>query len=142
MPACGQAVGCGVSDTPGLAWRHGPACACTRVCWCCQIFTYIHTWRAASSSYSSAALSMRASSHNPSYTYRTPHTDSSTLAFTRHYFTYRLLCTNQLSLYCPSHLYRPHGCNTIALLLHNIQPPSDPPFSRHTPYNIVHSNIL
>ena len=25
-------------------WRRGPVCACTRVCWCCQIFTYIrHT---------------------------------------------------------------------------------------------------
>jgi len=52
------------------------------------------------------------------------------------------LCTNQLSLYCPSHLHRPHGCNTIALLSHNMQPSSDSPFSRHTTYNIAHYNIL
>jgi len=41
MPACGQAVGCGVCDTPEL-WRarRGPVCACTRVCWCRRIFTY------------------------------------------------------------------------------------------------------
>jgi len=64
------------------------------------------------------------------------------LAFTRYSFTLRLLFTKQLSLYCPSHLHCPHGCNTIALLLHNMQPPSDPPFSLHTPYNIVHCNIL
>jgi len=64
------------------------------------------------------------------------------LAYTRYSFTYRLLCTNQLLLYCPSHLHRPHGCNTIALLLHNIQPPSDPLLSRHTPYSIVHCDIL
>jgi len=25
------------------AWRRGPVCACTRVCGCCRIFTYIHT---------------------------------------------------------------------------------------------------
>jgi len=25
-----------------LAWRRGPVCACTRVCWCRRIFTYIH----------------------------------------------------------------------------------------------------
>ena len=24
-------------------WRRGPVCACTRVCWCSRIFTYIHT---------------------------------------------------------------------------------------------------
>ena len=43
LPACGQA------DTPwdvwclrhagALAWRRGPVCACTRVCWCRRIFT-------------------------------------------------------------------------------------------------------
>jgi len=43
--ACGQAVavGCGVCDTPEL-WRGAAGqsvCACTRVCWCRQIFTYI-----------------------------------------------------------------------------------------------------
>jgi len=26
-----------------LAWRRGPVCACTRVCWCRQIFACIHT---------------------------------------------------------------------------------------------------
>ena len=25
-----------------LAWRRGPVCACTRVCWCRRISTYIH----------------------------------------------------------------------------------------------------
>ena len=65
-----------------------------------------------------------------------------TLAFTRYSFTCRLLCTSLSSLYCLSHLHRPHGCSTIAILLRNIQPPSDPPFSRNTPYNIVHCNIL
>jgi len=64
------------------------------------------------------------------------------LAFTRYSFTYSLLCTNPSSFYCPSHLYRPHGCNTIAILVCNIQPPSDPPCSCHTPYNSVHCNIL
>jgi len=59
------------------------------------------------------------------------------LAFTRYSFTYRLLCTNPSSFYCPSHLHRPHGCNTIAILVRNTQPPSDPPFSCHTPYNSV-----
>ena len=32
----------GVSQAPGLN-RRGPMCACTRVCWCRRIFTYIHT---------------------------------------------------------------------------------------------------
>jgi len=27
-----------------LAWRRGPVCACTRVCWCRRIFTYTHTY--------------------------------------------------------------------------------------------------
>ena len=27
-----------------LSWRCGPVCACTRVCWCRRIFTYIHTY--------------------------------------------------------------------------------------------------
>jgi len=27
-----------------LVWRRGPVCACTRVCWCRRIFTYIHTY--------------------------------------------------------------------------------------------------
>ena len=31
-------------DSSGaLVWRRGPVCACTRVCWCRRIFTYIHT---------------------------------------------------------------------------------------------------
>ena len=25
-------------------WRRGPVCACTRVCWCRQIFTYIYDY--------------------------------------------------------------------------------------------------
>jgi len=25
-----------------LVWRRGPVCACTRVCWCRRIFTYIY----------------------------------------------------------------------------------------------------
>jgi len=33
------------------AWRRGPVCACTHVCWCRRIFTYIHT-----SLYSSGVL--------------------------------------------------------------------------------------
>jgi len=46
MPACGQAVGCGVCDTPEL-WR-GAAGLCARVCACAgaaeSLQTYIHTW--------------------------------------------------------------------------------------------------
>jgi len=48
MPACGQAVGCGVSDTPEL-WRGAAGLCCVRVyarvcwCWCRRICTYIHT---------------------------------------------------------------------------------------------------
>ena len=30
----------------------------------------------------------------------------------------------------------------VAILLRNIRPSSDPPFSRHIPYNIVHCNIV
>ena len=25
------------------AWRRGPVCACTRVCWCRRIFIYTYT---------------------------------------------------------------------------------------------------
>jgi len=42
MPACGQAVGCGVCDTPEL-WR-GAAGLCARVCACASaesLHTYI-----------------------------------------------------------------------------------------------------
>jgi len=42
-------------------------------------------------------------------------------------FTSRLLCTNQSPFNCPSHLHRPYGCKTIAMLLINILLPSDPP---------------
>jgi len=45
MPACGQAVGCGVCDTPEL-WR-GAAGLCARVRACAgaaeSLHTYIHT---------------------------------------------------------------------------------------------------
>ena len=51
-----------------------------------------------------------------------------TLAFTRYGFTSRLMCTNQLSCYCPPHSHCPHGCNTIAILLRNTRPLSDPRF--------------
>jgi len=53
MPACRQAVGCDVCDTPELwlwqLWRSGVAPrACVRVyarvLWCGRIFTYIHTY--------------------------------------------------------------------------------------------------
>jgi len=44
MPACGQAVRCGAG---ALAWHRGPVCACTRVCWCHRIYTYIHTYTTA-----------------------------------------------------------------------------------------------
>jgi len=43
MPACEQAVGCGVCDTPELWCGAAGLCACTRVCWYRRIFTYIHT---------------------------------------------------------------------------------------------------
>jgi len=49
MPACGQAVGCGVCDTPE-AWRRGPVCArvraCAAGCWCRaeSVYVYIHTY--------------------------------------------------------------------------------------------------
>ena len=42
----------------------------------------------------------------------------------------------------PLHLHCPHGCNTIAVLLRNIRAPLRPPFLCHTPYDIVHSNIV
>jgi len=61
--------------------------------------------------------------------------DAVNLAYTRYCFTSRLLCTNQSSLHCPSHLHRPHGCDIIAILLRNSRPPSDPPCSRRTSYN-------
>jgi len=64
------------------------------------------------------------------------------LVFPRYPCISRLLCTNQSPLNCPSHLHRPHGCNIIAMLLRNVRPPFDPPFSRHTPYNIGHCNIV
>ena len=59
---------------------------------------------------------------------------ASLLAFTRCFFTSRLLCTNQLSFHCPARLHFPHGYNTIAMLLRNIRPLSDPPASM--PYTI------
>ena len=52
---------------------------------------------------------------------------ASPLAYTRYSFTPRLLCTNQSSLHYPSQLHRLHGCNTIAILLRSIHPPSEPP---------------
>ena len=64
------------------------------------------------------------------------------LAFTRYSFTSRLLCTNHSLFYCPSHLHCPHSCNTFAILLCNIRPPSDPPFLCRTPHIIVHGNIV
>jgi len=33
--------------TGALAWRRGPVCACTRVCWCRRFFTNIHTYATA-----------------------------------------------------------------------------------------------
>jgi len=54
------------------------------------------------------------------------------LAFTRYSFTSGLFWTNQSSFYCPRHLHCPHGCNTIARLLSNLRPPSDPPCVCHT----------
>jgi len=43
MPACGQAVGCGMClclrHAGALAWRRGPVCACMRVCWARRNFT-------------------------------------------------------------------------------------------------------
>jgi len=54
------------------------------------------------------------------------------LAFTRYCFTSRPSCMNQSSFYCPPHQHCPHGCNTIAIVLRNIRPPSDPPFLCHT----------
>jgi len=47
-----------------------------------------------------------------------------------------------LPFIAPSHLHCPHGCNTIAIPLRNIRPPSEPLFVCHTPYHIVHSNIV
>jgi len=45
LPPRGQAVGLWCLRHVGaLAWRRGPVCACTRVCWCRRIFTYIHTY--------------------------------------------------------------------------------------------------
>jgi len=46
MPACGQAVGCGVCDTPELWCGAAGLCARvrTRVCRCRRTFTYIHTY--------------------------------------------------------------------------------------------------
>jgi len=55
------------------------------------------------------------------------------LAYTRYSFTSRLLCTNQSFVYCPSHLHRPYGCNTIAILMRYSRPASYPPvFTPHT----------
>jgi len=43
MAACGQAISRGMWGLrhAGALWR-GAAGMCTRVCWCRQIFTYIH----------------------------------------------------------------------------------------------------
>ena len=42
----------------------------------------------------------------------------------------------------PPHLHCPHECNTIAQLLRNIRPPSNPPCVCRTPYKIANSNIM
>jgi len=44
-----------------LAWRRGPVCACTRVCWCRRIFTYIHTSVAVGCDATRAAVTSHAS---------------------------------------------------------------------------------
>jgi len=43
------------------------------------------------------------------------------LAYTRYYFTARLLCTNPLSVHSPGYLHCPTWCNTIARLLGSIR---------------------
>jgi len=42
----------------------------------------------------------------------------------------------------PPHLQSLPYCNTIARLLRNIRPPTDPPFVCHTPYNIGGGNVV
>jgi len=64
------------------------------------------------------------------------------LGLNKRLFYFEVSCTNPSSVYAPPRLHCSHGCNTNAILLRNIRPPSDPPLLCHTPYNIVHSNIV
>jgi len=49
---------------------------------------------------------------------------------------------SQSSFYWPPHLQSIPYCNTIARLLRNTRPPTDPSFECHTPYNIGDGNIV
>jgi len=66
------------------------------------------------------------------------------LACTRYSFTPKLSCTSRSSLYCPLHLHCSHSCSTIARLMRDIRPPSDPPCVCHTAYTntIGQENIV
>ena len=52
-------------------WRRGPVCACTRVCWCRRIFTYIHTLH--TSTYDTSPVApMQECKHHPPTTLPPP----------------------------------------------------------------------
>jgi len=87
MPACGQAVGCGVCDTPEL-WR-GAAGLCARVGACAGAAEFVHTHIQHPSIVSTTIYQERGPSRGLG------------LAFTTYCFTSMLLCTNQSSFYHP-----------------------------------------
>jgi len=68
------------------------------------------------------------------------------LALTRYWFTSKLYCGSQFSLYCSPHLQSPTYCNTIArrpLRAIYAAPPTPPFYAiHHTIYNIADDNIV
>ena len=106
------------------------SCSCTR----CSNSTGSRAARSSSSTPSTAASGSSYSSSRFGFT--------RILAFTRYCCTSQLWCGSPSSLYCSPHLQSLPYCNTIARLLRNIRPPTDPPCVCHTPYNIGHGNIV
>jgi len=95
---------CASSSCPARAGRRNARSAAWRWLACCP-----PRWRCAARRAASIASAQRSSPGGRRERHQ--------LAFTIYSFTSRLLCTNQSSLYRPSHLHLPHGCNTIPVLL-------------------------
>jgi len=81
-----------------------------------------------------AAVRRAQNTSNQTMTTRAP---NPTLAFTRCCFTSKLYCGSQSSFHRPPHLQSLPYCNTIARPLHNMRPPTDPPF-----YAIHHTILV
>ena len=133
MPACGQAVICGVCDTPEL-WR-GAARLCARVRACAgaaeSLHTYIHT--------------LPTPTH-PGSSYSANHTSPPppTLSPYKILFHFKaLLWRANHPFIAPPHLQSLPYCNTIARPFRNMRAPPPPPLLySHTPYNIDDGNIV